>query len=357
MGNSSVKIQDMVDDANGFPELAPALATGGYSDAVALSATNDTMTSMLMGGPTGVPFNWKWNRVTTGMSFFTNSYQQDYFIPNLVNVGWLESCTAVNFSTTQFPKPVRPIEVKRDLLILNSQMSTIGKICWMQNDTMISGTWGQSQQASPSGLQNPGPGAVYTDPSTQTAMPLNPITQVADAFGNLWVVTHYGTCGNSNPFATNLNPTFPTLQSPSTVATTVTDGTVVWTAVNPKGQGFRINPLPGQTGPVWLVQPVAQQRVARFTNLGQMLDPVPDDFYSYFKQGFFAQLYRRSPEPKVRAKFESEFKLWQLNLNNALAQGQREQDDWGFYPTTQIMETGYAWNPVNPAQPYGPWSY
>jgi hypothetical protein len=355
MANSTIKLQDLVDDANSFGELAPALASGGFSDAPALSIANDVMTFMVAGGQEGQPFNWKWNR-TLETSFFANSWQQDYFVPGMVNLGWLESCTAVNFSTTSFPKPVRTVEVRRDLLITNNQSSTTAKICWMENDTLLTGTWGQTTQASPTGLTNPGPGVVYTSPVNQIAMPINPITQVKDAFGNLWVVTTYGTCGGTNPFITNLNPVFPTLQSPTTVATTATDGTVVWTAINPKGQGFRINPIPGQTGPVWLIQPVGQNRVPRLTTLGQFLDPIPDDYYSYFKQGFFAQCYRRSPDPKVRAKFDIEIKLWWKTLDNAVRKSSSEQDDWGFVPVSSIMATGFSYNTISPAQPFGPWN-
>lgn len=355
MGNSSVTLQDLVDDARSNAELAPAIPTGGYSDAPALSIANDVMQNMLAGGPMGQPFNWKWNRMLE-KSFFINSWQQDYFIANQVNLGWLESCTAVNYSTTQFPKPVRPVECKRDLLITNSQNSTLAKICWMQNDTMLTGTWGQTTQLSSTGLTNPGPGVVYTNPNNLPAMPINPTTSVKDAFGNLWTLTTYGTCGNTNPFVTNLNPVYPTLQNPSIVATTATDGGVVWTAVNPKGQGFRLSPIPGQTGPVWLVQPVAQNKVPFITTLGSYLDPVPDDFYTFFKQGFFAQCYRRSPDPKVRAKFEMEWNMWLRALDNAVMLGANQVDDWGFVPQTNIMDTGYSFNPITPAQPYGPWN-
>jgi hypothetical protein len=357
MGQSTIQIQDIVDDANTFADIAAVLASGGHSTTPALSIANDVLQNMLSGGPEGQPFNWKWNRMLDP-TFFLNSWQQDYFIPGLVTCGYLESCTAVNFSTTTAPKFVLPVEVKRDLLVTSMANTGPAKLCWMQCDTMITGIWGQAQQLSSTGLTNPGPGAKYTDPQVSVqAMPINPITQVKDAFGNLWLVTTYGTCGNANPFATNLNPVYPTLQSQATVATTANDGTVVWTAINPKGQGFRITPLPGQTGPVWQIAPVAQNRVKFYKTLQDYLDPIPDDFYQFFKQGFFAFCYRRSADPKVRAKFAEEFKLWTVALTNAVRMGQRELDDWGFYPGSQIMETGSAYLQSNPAQPYGPWNY
>jgi len=190
MGNSSIQIRALVDDALTFAEIAPVLPNGGYSDQPALSITNDTMTAMLAGTPDGEPFNWKWNRILVP-PFYINSYQQDYFIPGLLNLGWLESCTAVYQNITTFPKIIVPIEVKRDVLEVSTQMSTsrVCKISWMQNDTMQCGMWGQSQIDGLTGCPNPGPGVVYTSPSGLTTTPRNPITCITDAFGNLWVVT------------------------------------------------------------------------------------------------------------------------------------------------------------------------
>ena len=361
MDNSSIQIRALVDDARTFADIAPVLPTGGYSNQPAVSIVNDTMTAFLMGSPDGNPFNWKFSRILVP-PFFINSYQQDYFLPNLVNLGWLESCTAVYQNITTFPKNIAPVEVKRDLLETSSQMgnSRFAKICWMQVDTMQCGIWGQSQVASLTGCPNPGPGVVYTDPNGLTTCPPNPITCITDSFGNFWVVTTYGTCGSTNPFTTNQNPNaqFPTNQNPTVVPITVTDGSVVWTAINPKGQGVRINPAPAQTGPLWKILPVGQARIPQFTTLAQYLDPVPDDYYSYFKQGFFAQCFRRSPDPKVKAKFPDEWKIWLKSLDNAVKQGSRETDDFGFYPGAPgVMDTGFGWNTVNPAYPYGAWNY
>lgn len=358
MGQSTYQISDVVDDARTYGELAPILPSGGYVAIPAISIANDTLQNMLSGGPDGQPFNWKWNRMLDP-TFFLNSWQQDYFIPNLATCGWLESCTATNFSFTGSPKPVRPVEVKRDLLITNAQTNEIGKICWMQNDTLLSGLWGQSTQLSATGLTNPGPGVVITNPANLTAMPVNPTTCIHDTFGNLWVVTTYGTCGNVNPFLTNLNPVYPSLQVPATVATTVTDGTVVWTAVNPKGQGFRVNPIPGQTGPVWLISPVVQNRVAQYTSLTQYLDPIPDDYYQFFKQGFFAQCYRRSTDKFVRSKYAEEYSTWMRSLANAVRNASREEDDWGFVPSggASMMDNGSCYFQQTPAYPYSCWGY
>jgi hypothetical protein len=432
--NSTITLQDMEDYASSFGDLAPALATGGYSTQPAQSIGNDVMTAMLLGNGDGMPFNWKWNSLNI-KPWFTISLQQDYFVPNVVNLGWLESSWAVNINQTSNPKQKLYQEVHRALEVTYDQTGYPGKICWMQNDQLQVGTWGQSMLLSPSGLQNPGPGVVYTNPSGAPQNPTNPCTGIADAYGNLWTVTTYGTCGTFDPFQaivtatavstdvltvtaqhslavgtqvmlqgtqeSNVNgalltilsvagsapnytgftaalavadysnasdtgnvqivPAYPVYQAgnPSvsaTLPTLVQDGSVIWTAINPKGQGFRLNPIPPNTGVVWLVNPVAQMRVPRFTNMQQTLEPIPDDWETYFKQGFSAQCYRRSPDPKVRMKFKDEWELFMKSLDNAVKQGQREMNDFGFYPgNPSVMNTGWAVNPTRPDWPFGPW--
>lgn len=358
MGNSSYTIQNLVDIARAMGDLAPTLPTGGAYETVALSATNDAMTGMLAGSHKGSPFNFKFNRINIP-PFFINSYQQDY-ASNILNLGWLESCGAYNTSSTQSPKPFRVVEVRRDVLVTNAQAGNLAKIQWEQNQNLQYGTWGQSMIQSLTGLQNPGPGAVYQNPLGMTSLPANPTTQVTDSFGNFWIVTGYGTCGNTNPFTTNQNPNklYPTVLNPSQVAQTVSDGTVTWTAVNPVAAGFRINPMPSQTGPVWQIAPIGQAKIPQFTALDQFIEPIPDDYFSYFKTGFFAQCYRFHPDPKQRAKFKDEWDMWMVALDAAVRQGSREEDDFGFVPTAPgVMDTGFGWNMVTPALPYGPWSY
>lgn len=353
MANSSITLQSLVDDAMSTAELAPGLATGGYSDQPALQVANTVMATMLLGGPNGQPFNWKWNRLLV-TPFATISWQQDYFVPGVVTLGWLESCWGIQFTNTSQPKPKFPMEVRKDLQVTYNQTGYPGKICWLPNKLLQVGTWGATELSTPTGQNNPGPGVVYTNPLTATNQPSNPITQIKDPNGNFWVVTTYGTCGAVQPTWTN-PPAYPTLSNPTATASTVTDGTVVWTAINPNGQGFRLNPIPPQQGLVWQINPVAQSRINLFTSLSQTLDPVPDDLYMYFRDGFFTQLYRRSPDPKVRAKFADEYKLWLKSLDDAVKLFDREMDDYSFYPGSSIM-SGQGWGWYGPANPYNyPW--
>jgi hypothetical protein len=357
-GQSNTTLQQIVDDAMSSAELAPCLATGGWSDQPALRVANTTMTSILLGGPNGQPLNWKFNRANCP-PFPTISWQQDYFVPSLVNLGWLESCWANQFTNTSQPKPKFQMECHKDLTTTYNQTGYPGKVCWMPNSLLLTGTWGATELQTITGQNNPGPGAVYTNPLTTINQPNNPITQITDPNGNLWVVTTYGTCGNTQPVWTN--PTvYPTFINQTISASTVADGTVVWTAVNPNGQGFRLSPIPPQQGCVWTINPIYQMRILQFTSLQQTLDPLPDDYVDYFRDGFFCQLYRRSPDPKVRAKFTQEWALWLRSLDMAVRQGSREELDFGFVPSSAgVMETGYGGGYLGPAYPFagGPYGW
>ena len=186
--NSTVTLQTIVDDAQSMGDLAPALAAGGFSDAPALSIANDVMSAMLLGGPAGQPMNWKWNRFNVP-TFVTISWQQDYFVPGVVNLAWIESSWAVYINMTSTPKYKQQLEVKKDLLVDWLQTGYPGKICWMPNDLLQTGVWGQTSLASVSGLTNPGPGVAYINPLGSNQTPVNPTTCVKDSFGNLWAVT------------------------------------------------------------------------------------------------------------------------------------------------------------------------
>jgi hypothetical protein len=368
-GNSTIRLQEVVDDAGTLGDVAPALSTGGVSMQPALSIANDVMQALINGGNIGQPYNWKWNRYNLPV-FYTNSLQQDYFIPNLFNIGWLESAWAVNINQTSVGKQKFPLEVDKDLLVTYDQNTYMGKISWLPNSMLMTGTWGaaplgptagfpsgQTTVSGPnqSGQQNPGPGVIYTNPVGTLITPYNATTAISDPYGNLWCLTTFGICGSTQP-TWPTNPTYPTLRNPNLIATTVTDGSCVWTAINPKGQGIRLSPVPPQSGVVWQIQAVGQMVAPRFFNLSQYINPIPDNWEWAFKSGFFAQCYRRNPDPKIRARFPQEQQLWLEALDKAVRQADREQDDFGFYPSGMIMDTGFGFNPVTPSQPWGPWS-
>ena len=348
--NSSYTLQDVADVCSANGDTAPALATGGFSQMPILQIGNSVMTAMLLGGPNGQLMNWKWNRFNI-TPFPTISWQQDYFVPGLVQLAWLESAWANCFTNTSQPKPKIPLEVRKDLQVTYQQTGYPNKVCWIPASQAQTGTWGATEISTPTGQNNPGPGVVYTNPLTSTTQPLNPITVITDPNGNLWTVTTYGTCGSSQPSWPS-TPAYPTLTSPSIVASTVTDGSVVWTAINPNGQAIRLNPIPPQQGQVWTINCVGQLRITQFTTLTQSLGVLPDDYYQYFVDGCLAQCYRRHPDAKVRARFKDEWTIWLKSLDDAIKFANREQDDFGFVPSESIMDGGGCGIWLGPANPY-----
>ena len=348
--SSTISLQECIDDASTLGDVAPALATGGMSFSPALSIANDVMQFLINGGPGAQPYNWKWNRINCP-PFMTISLQQDYFIPGLWNLGWIENAWAVYINQTSVPKQKVYLEAHKDLEVTYYQTGYPGKICWLPNRNMMTGTWGappigptvnipvgQVDNLGPnqSGQQNPGPNVIYTNPATTLATPVNACTAITDPNGNLWCLTTFGTCGATQP-AWPTSPVFPSYRNQTTVATTVIDGSCVWTAINPDGQGFRLSPIPPQTGVAWQVQVVGQARAPRFFSPNQYLNPLPDDFEWAFKQGFFAECYRRNPDTKIRAKYAQERQLWLEALDKAVRQADRELDDYGFYPTQMVI--------------------
>lgn len=154
-------------------------------------------------------------------------------------------------------------------------------------------------------------------------------------------------------------PVFPSFIAPTTVATTCTDGSVVWTAVNPVNFGWRLTPLPTQTGVPYQVWPIYQMRPTQFTatapagSMNQTLDPIPDDFAQFFFDGFIAMLYARHPDVKLRAKHADSVALWEKSLLDAHHASDRTRDNAIMYPSQGVMQNADAWYP-NAAMPYGP---
>jgi hypothetical protein len=180
--------------------------------------------------------------------------------------------------------------------------------------------------------------------SPNSAMPSNPITQIEDAYGNLLVLTKYGTEGTAAPF---LAPNAP----PGT-SVSGTGATTVWTVADPNGYGFRITPVPGQTGVVWEFDLVGQMKPVRFTNLSQTLYPLPDEFETNFRMGVVAQLYRYSPLKEIRAKFQDAWQLWLASLTELRSKQDREIEENRFTLSRGIMGGGRNSAFPGPAWPF-----
>ena len=355
MSNSSTSLASIVQFAKSHPEIAPVIqmAAGGSALEPALTIANDVMTDMVSQN-----FNFKWNRFMVPL-LYTNTFQQDY-CTNVVSLGWLEQAVLLDVNNTSMPQPKWPLEVVKDLPETSTQWGMPGQVCWIQNSQMVYATWGApNTPISGSGNNfwpNPQPNSAIISPLGVNAMPNNPLLQVVDSFGNLWTVTTFGTTGATNPFITNLNPVFPTPQNPNQIATTVTDGTVVWTAINSNGMGIRCNPLPPQNGIVYQFRIIAQWRPFAFSNgpfksLSQTIEPIPDDFAKYFRDGFVARTYLHSPDKGTRGKFQDMYNIWKESLLQEARQGDRERSNEGFYPAQSILSNPNAIYP-GPAFPW-----
>ena len=348
--SSTVYLQECVDSALRFGDIKPVLSSGGSSLQPALEIANQVMTELC-----SVRYNWKWNSFILPV-FQTISWQNDYALP-LTNLGYLENGVIIDINSSSIPKRKFKLEVTKDLQSTSDTYGRPFQVSWLNNVNMLYGTWGSGATVpniNNTGQLNPGPNVVYTNPLGSTTTPSNPTTQIIDPNGNLQVIQW-----SAIPVGTSAScgATAPSWPSASAAQGTLTvDGGVTWVVVDPTAQGIRLQLIPAQTGVVWQVIIRGQYKPVRFTSLNVTLNPLPDDFASYFMQGFRAYCYQRSPEAKIRAKFEIEYKLWIANLLQAEGQADREQEAFCFYPSDNFTG-GYFENYYpSAAWPYGPTS-
>jgi hypothetical protein len=323
MGNSNVKLMDIVDEVAIIGDLTPVLkATGGYAAQPALAIGNTVMGEML-----SVRCPWKWNRVKVP-AFVLTPLQQDYASININNIAWLENGVRIDINNTQVPPPSWKIAAVRDIEIDNSVGGFPGEICWFQNNQLEYGVW-------------PGAGIIYSNPIGPAITNTNKWTNILDAAGNILVLTQYGTTG--------LTP--PTAPYGAGAGLVVIDGTCEWTVADPAAQGFRFLPRPPTGGNVWLVRVFAQMKAPpRFINLGQFIEPIPDDYAKWFIDGFIAYAHRYSSNPAVLARFPQMKAAWQSSIAQAATQGDREDEAKGFYPDQSIASPSFI-------QDQGPYPY
>ena len=254
----------------------------------------------------------------------------------ILNLAWLERGIGFDINNSAIPKPFVRIECGRQLPQQTAQYTGgagLGdpgfRVNWFQNRVLYFGTWGAANVGTGSLGNNPVAGSIYTKPTGNQSQPDNPITQIQDANGNLLLLTSYGTEGTAAPLAAR----------DACPGTTVsgTGASTVWTVLDPSGWGFRFIPVPSQTGTQWQFNLTAQMKPVRFVSLSQTLSPLPDDMEPHFRDGFIAQLYRRSPEKAVYAKFQGEWQLWLKSLNDMRAKEDRELEENKFIPTRTIF--------------------
>lgn len=354
--DSTYTIQNVVDRVMAFGDIEPILNVGGYSLEPALTIANDVFNAIC-----AVNFPHKWNSGTLPL-FYTWSWQQDYALVNpdfssVYGFEWLEAGIAINISSTQVPKPWTRVECGRSLpqrtgtYAGNSGTQTGNPgflVSSLPNSDLYYGTWGQPDILSATWGNNPQPGSVYVGPLATTGLPANPISQIIDENGNLLVITTFGTEGANAPTAP-----IGSLPGTQITGTTRSDAsTTVWTVVDPNGMGIRILNVPSQTGVVWQFTIDGQFTPPKFTNLDQIIAPLPDKYEPFFRAGFIAQCYRYSPEAKVHAKFKDEWALWLKSLVNMRETQDRELEEYSFIPNRTVMGSGRGRNgfsgPQNP---------
>lgn len=326
MGSSTVSLQSVIDNVTTQGAPNPLTHPSGFGTALAIDIANDTMSELI-----DERFNWKWNR-KLAPPIFTNSWQQDYPCVGNTDIAWLENFDRIDINNTSFPKPLDQCMARKDLPATSyCRNGPVNQLCWLYNSEMYYGTW-------------PGAGATYypligTNPTQQ-----NPLMSMKDVNGNLLIVTAFGTTGT----------TAPALPANSPEGTQATDGTVTWTVVSPTSKGFRVYPLPGSTGPVWMIVPRYQMRAVFFTDLQQMIDPIPDDQARHFRKGYKAHCLDASNNPQDRAKFQDAFNEWQQTLLKVRQVPDKEQNAYGLLPATFPVDPVYPGirNPQDPSQPY-----
>lgn len=344
MGNSSVSIQSCLDFCQGFPDLNSVVPASGYSVKRVLQVANATLQKFLSS-----QMKWAFNRQTLPVGI-TNSWQQDY-ATNLVNVAFLQDGTLLEINNTANPRPIWPLEVVQNLPATSQQYGRPGQIQVSLNRDLQYATWGASGIGTAGVTSNPQPNQTIINPIGQNITPANPILQVRDPNGNLWILTTFGTTGAVQP-SWVASPTYPSFSSPNTAASTTADGTCVWTAVNPNNFGFRLSPLPPQTGVPYQIWPVWQMRPVTFTSLGQTIDPIPDDFSQFFMDGMVAHLYQQVTSPTLRAKHIDAVGVWMGSLRSAKEAMDRTRDSAVMFPSQSIMDgSDYLYYP-SAARPY-----
>lgn len=324
MGNSSVSLQSVLDNAVTQSAPSPLAHPSGYGTQLALDIGNDTMSDLI-----SERFNWKWNRkIATPIT--TNSWQQDYPIAGADNwMGWLENADRVDINNSSDPKPIKQISARRDLPVTSYCRGPVTEICWIYNSEMQYGIWQAGVTYYPLVGANP------TMQNPRMAIKIN---------GAILALSKFGTTGNTEPVAAATMPE----------GTQIPDGTAAWIVCAPTSKGFRVYPLPGPTGPVWTIFPRAQLLPPTFATLQQYIDPIPDDQARHFRRGYRAYCFQASPNPADQARFQSTYNDWMKSLLDIRKDADKEQNVYGLIPATFPVDEIYPGlrNPMNPAEPY-----
>jgi len=110
----------------------------------------------------------------------------------------------------------------------------------------------------------------------------------------------------------------------------------VWSVQDPYGIAFRLDFLATFNSQVWQIKPVFQMKPPNITSLNQTIYPIPDDLSYLVKQGFLAYCYKQVDH----AKFLVEYQQWQQKIQLAMGASDRENQEFGFYPSEPLAGSG-----------------
>jgi hypothetical protein len=336
VGNSSITLQKMMDSVSAIGDLNPIFNNaGGFAAEPALTIANDVMSELL-----SWRFPWKWNQIAAP-PFPLTSYQQDYATA-MTQIGWLQNGLRIDINNSMYPPPTWPIYVVRNLAMSNVMGGFPYQVCWFYNRDLQQGIW-------------PGPGVIYIEPIGANTAPQNASTDINDVYGNILVLSAYGTTGPTPPVAVYpptdpLDPNSPPDYDADIAGQVIQDGSCTWTVMDPDAQGFRFNPMPPASGQVWLVRLWAQRKAVPFLTMQQKLDPIPDDQAKWFRDGCVAYAHRYSTSPAVKARYTQMRMEWLGAIELETKQNDREDENKGFFPDRSAMAPSYTTDP-------GPWPY
>src|SRR5271163_2596805 len=125
MPSSSVSLQAVIDHALRFGDIKPVLQSGGSSMEPAISIANQVMMEFCQR-----KYNWKFNSFLVP-PFQTISWQNDYAIPGVTTLGWLENGVAIDINSTQIPKRKFKLEIVKDLQPTSDAYGRPFQVCWL----------------------------------------------------------------------------------------------------------------------------------------------------------------------------------------------------------------------------------
>jgi hypothetical protein len=339
----SPTVQSIANQLKANPEFYNVLGgASGYSTEPLLTLCNEVLCRIL---DEGMP--WKWNR-RVFPSFLTVSLQQDY-VTNITDLSWLENAWLIdiNNSTSNSngaPKPIRPMEVVRDL-VQTSVQNVPFQLSFAYNNQAYMGAW----QAN----------TVYGCGYGVAQLPKSPIQQFLDENGNILFIdsTQLGLTIESPGYTgtTIPLPPFspygvsgsiqPAADPNATPGSTVADGTVIWTVADPWGYCLRLNPLPALNGLTWLITGQYQILPPVLQTLQQRIDPIPFSMAYLFRQGLRAALKSFNGSPNAA----QEYAEWEEVLVKSVRAADRQQENNVLTPTNTILGGN--------GMPYGPAFY